>query len=155
MLRLLKFILMLVIVIGASVGGTMLFLSKSSTSLASISTEAAPNVEPAAPMPAPIFAELEPFTVTLHGESRNRILYVAVTLRLADEASRKIVSDYMPEVRDRILKTLAAQSTEQVQTPEGRAGLVRALKAVLEMPFAPQPTGPRVADVLFTAFVVQ
>lgn len=154
MLRLLKFILMLVIVIGASVGGTMLFLSKSGASLASFSADAQ-STDVAAPLPAPIFAELEPFTVTLHGESRNRILYVAITLRLADEFSRKVVSDYMPEVRDRILKTLAAQSTEQVQSPEGRAGLVKALKAILETPFAPQPTGPRVADVLFTAFVVQ
>lgn len=154
MLRLLKFTLILVVVIGASVGGTMLFLSKSGTAMASFSADAQ-SAEVAAPLPVPIFAELEPFTVTLHGESRNRILYVAVTLRLADEFSRKVVSDYMPEVRDRVLKTLAAQSAEQVQSPEGRTRLVQTLKTALEAPFSPQPTGPRVADVLFTAFVVQ
>lgn len=154
MLRLLKLILMLVIVIGASVGGTMFFLSNSGTSIAALSADAQ-GTEAAAPVPSPIFAELEPFTVTLHGESRSRILYVAITLRLADEFSRKVVTDYMPEVRDRILKTLAAQSVEQVQTPEGRSGLVGQLKTTLEQPFTPLPTGPRVADVLFTAFVVQ
>ncbi|MBV6273183.1 flagellar basal body-associated FliL family protein [Alcaligenaceae bacterium CGII-47] len=154
MLRLLKIILMLVIVIGASVGGTMFFLSNSGTSIASLTTEAKAD-EPTEPLATPIFAELEPFTVTIHGEARSRILYVAVTLRLVDIPSRQIVIDYMPEVRDRILKVLAAQSTEQVQTPEGRAALVRQLKSVLEAPFTPQPTGPRVADVLFTAFVVQ
>lgn len=132
----------------------MLFLSNSGTSVASFSAEAQ-SAEKDAPLPAPIFAELEPFTVTLHGESRNRILYVAITLRLADTSSHKIVIDYMPEVRDRILKTLAAQGTEQVQSPEGRAALVVQLKSALEAPFTPQPTGPRVADVLFTAFVVQ
>lgn len=154
MLRLLKFILILVIVVGASVGGTMFFLSNSGTSIAALTADAQ-GAEAVVPVPAPIFAELEPFTVTLHGQTRSRILYVAITLRLADASSHKVVTDYMPEVRDRILKTLAAQSVEQIQTPEGRAGLVGQLKAVLEQPFAPLPTGPRVADVLFTAFVVQ
>lgn len=154
MLRILKLILMLVIVIGASVGGTMFFLSDSGTSIAALSAKT-PVTEASVPMPAPIFAELEPFTVTLHGETRNRILYVAITLRLGNEASRKVVTDYMPEVRDRILKTLAAQGVEQVQTPDGRAGLVGQLKTALEQPFAPLPTGPQLADVLFTAFVVQ
>lgn len=133
----------------------MFFLSNSGMSIASLGTDAQGAEAQPAPVPAPIFTELEPFTVTLHGESRNRILYVAITLRLADESARKVVADYMPEVRDRILKTLAAQSTEQIQTPEGRARLVGQLKATLEQPFVPLPTGPRVADVLFTAFVVQ
>ena len=42
-----------------------------------------------------------------------------------------------------------------IQTPEGRQALVDALKAALARPFATQLPGPQVADVLFTAFVVQ
>src|SRR3546814_1254012 len=101
MLRLLKLTLLLVVVIGASIGGTMFFLSEQSP-LKLLHTTASVEAAAPAPLPSPIFAELEPFTVTLRGETRSRILYVAVTLRLADEASRKIVIDYMPEVRDRI-----------------------------------------------------
>lgn len=157
MLRLLKFILLLIVIIGASIGGTMLFMNRGS--LSSPSTAPATNTAPAAVtppvVPAPIFAELEPFTVTLYGEVRNRILYTAITLRLADEASRKQIQDYMPEVRDRILKVLSAQELARIQTPQGRQALSDALKADLSRPFAPQLPGPHVADVLFTAFVVQ
>lgn len=155
MLRLLKFILLLIIVIGASVGATMWFTGRDSTSSAPTAEQAVQV--PAAPVmvPVPIFAELDPFTVTLYGETRNRILYNAITLRLGDEASRKQITDYMPEVRDRILKVLSAQQLPLIQTPEGRQALVDALKATLARPFAAQLPGPQIADVLFTAFVVQ
>lgn len=156
MLRLLKFILLLIIVVGASIGGTMLFMNRNSMSGPSAPAESAPAAPAAAPaVAAPIFAELEPFTVTLYGEIRNRILYTAITLRLADDASRKQIQDYMPEVRDRILKVLSAQQLAQIQTPEGRQALSAAIKTELTRPFAPQLPGPQVADVLFTAFVVQ
>ncbi|CAM5210004.1 Flagellar protein FliL OS=Castellaniella defragrans (strain DSM / CCUG 39792 / 65Phen) OX=1437824 GN=BN940_11756 PE=3 SV=1 [Castellaniella denitrificans] len=159
MLRLLKFILLLIIVIGASVGATMWFTSRDSAPgvPAAASTAEQPAQAPAPPpvVPAPIFAELDPFTVTLYGETRNRILYTAITLRLGDETSRKQITDYMPEVRDRILKVLAAQQLPLIQTPEGRQALADALKAALTRPFAAQLPGPQVADVLFTAFVVQ
>ena len=159
MLRLLKFILLLIVVIGASVGGTMWFTSRdnapSAAAVAPAGEQAAPP--PAAPpvIPAPIFAELDPFTVTLYGETRNRILYTAITLRLDDEFSRKQITDYMPEVRDRILKVLSAQQLPVIQTAEGRQALVESLKSALTHPFAAQLAGPQVTDVLFTAFVVQ
>ncbi|WP_350389101.1 flagellar basal body-associated FliL family protein [Castellaniella sp. FW104-7C03] len=156
MLRLLKFILLLIIIIGASVGGTMLFMNRNSPSTPAANMAATVVPAPAAPVVvAPIFAELEPFTVTLYGEMRNRILYTAITLRLADEASRKQIEDYMPEVRDRILKVLSSQPLAQVQTPEGRQALSSALKVGLSKTFAPQLPAPQISDVLFTAFVVQ
>jgi len=158
MLRLLKFILLLVVIIGASIGGTMLFLNRTSmSSPATDPAQAAAAQAPAAPpvVPAPIFAELEPFTVTLYGETRNRILYTAITLRLGDEASRKQIQDYMPEVRDRILKVLSAQELARIQMPEGRQALSATIRTELSRPFAAQLPGPSVTDVLFTAFVVQ
>lgn len=150
MLRLLKLVLLLVIIVGASIGATMYFVTK--TGVASVAAEAA--AEPAPP-PAPIFAELAPFTVTLHGETRNRILYTGVTLRLADPASRKMIEDYMPEVRDRALRVLSSQDLARIQAPNGQQMLAEALQAALSQPFSPLPKGPDIADVLFTAFVVQ
>jgi len=158
MLRLLKFILLLIIVIGASVGATMWFTSRDSapgTPSASMIGQATQTPAPQPVVPAPIFAELDPFTVTLYGEVHNRILYTAITLRLGDEASRKQITDYMPEVRDRILKVLSAQQLPLIQTSEGRQALANDLKTTLARPFAAQLPGPMVADVLFTAFVVQ
>lgn len=150
--RLLKLIVLLVVVIGAAIGGTIFFMHRAT---GSTSTPQAETRETAPIVPAPIFADLDPFTVTLYGEARNRILYTAITLRLSNEESRRQIHDYMPEVRDRVLKVLSAQNTVTVQTAEGRATLAQAIKAALEPTFAAQLPGPQLTDVLFTAFVVQ
>jgi len=152
MLRLLKLVLMLVIIVGATIGATMLIMSRQGIGASAITSLASTELPPA---PAPIFAELAPFTVTLYGEPRNRILYAGVTLRLADQESRKIIEEYMPEVRDRALRVLSSQDIARVQSPDGQQVLADALRVALARPFAPQPAGPRIADVLFTAFVVQ
>jgi flagellar FliL protein len=156
--RLLKLIVLLIIVIGAAVGGTIFFMSRNHGATAPATgavAAAAPAPEPPPVVPAPIFAELDPFTVTLYGETRNRILYTAITLRLADAASRKQIQDYMPEVRDRVLKVLSSQQLPVIQTPQGRQALVDALKTALSRQFVTQLPAPHVDDVLFTAFVVQ
>lgn len=155
--RLLKFIILLIVVIGAAIGGTIFVMNRNHAANTPVSPLAqAAQMSAAAPIvPAPIFAELDPFTVTLYGETRNRILYTAITLRMGDEPSRKQIQDYMPEVRDRILKVLSTQQPTSVQAVEGRQTLSDNLKASLARPFAVQLPGPHVADVLFTAFVVQ
>ncbi len=60
-------------------------------------------------MPQPIFMELEPFTVNLTGaaDTPDRVLYIHVTLRLANEKSRKQLHEYLPEVRSRLLLLLS------------------------------------------------
>ncbi|MDN5936339.1 MAG: flagellar basal body-associated FliL family protein [Nitrosospira sp.] len=155
MLRLLKITLLLVLIIGSSIGGTVLLLSSQGNLLARIAAFGTKDAAPAAKTPEPIFAKLEPFTATLEGEYRNHILYIAITLRLADPPSRKIIEEYMPEVRDRILRVLASQNNNQIQTVKGREALVNAIKTSLQIPFAPQRPGPHITSVLFTEFVIQ
>src|SRR3546814_744207 len=71
-------------------------------------------------MPSPIYVALDPFTVTLRDNYNRRILYTAITLRVTDQTSSKLLSDYMPEVRSRVLLALSDQKPQPVQTPEGR-----------------------------------
>lgn len=140
------------LIVAASVGGTLFYSTRAEQMMSGeVSTPAAKPEPPA----KPIFTPLEPFTVTLRTERSQRILYVAVTLRLEDEASRRLVVEYMPEVRDRILRVLSEQKAEHIQTPEGRASLVALIDRTIEEPYQPQPNGPRVNAVLFTAFVIQ
>lgn len=154
MLRLLKFLIPLAVIIGGTIVGTFFYLNHGnvSASAGEISEQASKAPEP---VPSPIFSELEPFTVTLYGETRNRILYTAITLRVSNESSRAMISEYMPEVRDRILKVLSTQNTSTVQTPDGRQQLAETIKNTLSQPFAAQLPSPGISDVLFTAFVVQ
>jgi len=152
--KLLLGLLLVVLIIGASVAATYVFLQRSGI-LSSAMAEASSNSQPPVPLPAPIFAALEPFTVTLRDERTTRILYLAITLRLVDEASRETITEYMPEVRDRVLRLLSVQNPAYIQTPEGRERLVQDLTQLLQRPYLPQPKGPEISAVLFTAFVVQ
>lgn len=155
--QLVKSVLSIVLIVVASIGATLFYFDRSGIALGlnTASAEVPAEQQPAAPLPNPIFEPLEPFTVTLRNERGNRILYVAVTLRVPDETSRRMIVNYMPEVRDRILRDLSEQQADYIQTTEGRAALVRALTQTLQAPYAPQPTGPVITSVLFTAFVIQ
>ncbi|NLC37125.1 MAG: flagellar basal body-associated protein FliL [Alcaligenaceae bacterium] len=150
-------LLLVILIIGGSVAGTYFFFQKSGIlgpALADGQVEPRPRA-PVAPLPAPIFAALEPFTVTLRDERSTRILYLAITLRLVDDESRAMVTEYMPEVRDRVLRLLSVQNPTYIQTPDGREKLVQDLTQLLQRPYLPQPRGPEISAVLFTAFVVQ
>lgn len=160
--KLLLGLLLVILVIGASVGATYFFLQKTGmlgNAMADGSIEPyqyqAQYQAPPVALPAPIFSALEPFTVTLRDDRTTRILYLAVTLRLVDENSRNMVTEYMPEVRDRVLRLLSLQNPTYIQTPEGRERLVQDLTELLQRPYLPQPRGPEISAVLFTAFVVQ
>jgi len=112
-----------------------------------------PPVPP--PAPAPIFFELAPFTVTVDNGVAERILHVGVTLRLADELSRQRLENYLPEVRSRVLFELAKLTPDDLKSSQARVALATAIAGTLSRPFAPQPVGQYVTDVLFTTFVVQ
>ncbi|MYN11653.1 flagellar protein FliL [Pusillimonas sp. TS35] len=149
-------LLAMLFIVAISVGVTVLVLDYFGLGKGgSVEAATAESAATTAPLATPIFAPLDPFTVTLDNSHRSRVLYVAITLRLEDQASAGIVRTYMPETRDRTLRLLALQDPEKIQTPEGRASLVSQLKQVLSAPYSPQPNGPRIRDVLFTAFVVQ
>jgi flagellar FliL protein len=117
-------------------------------------TFVAPPSTPQA-VPAPIFIPITPFTVTLQSADRERIVHIALTLRVADEQSRQRLEKYMPEVRSRVLMLLSAQTPESVQTPQGKIDLASAIMKMVNKPFTPLPDGQYVTDVLFTEFVVQ
>lgn len=154
--KLLIGLLLLVAVIGASVAATFYFMQNSGfMGSAMAESPVEQQYQPQIPLPAPIFAALEPFTVTLRDERTTRVLYLAITLRLVDENSRNMVTEYMPEVRDRVLRLLSVQNPMYIQSPEGREKLVRDLTELLQRPYLPQPRGPEISSVLFTAFVVQ
>lgn len=150
-----KTLFVVALIVAASVGATLFYSDKTSLASATATMTSAPAEVAPMSLPTPIFTPLEPFTVTLRNEQTSRILYVAITLRVADELSRRQINQYMPEVRDRALRMLAEQKPDHVQTPQGRAELVNGLMTTLRSPYAPQPTGPAIESVLFTAFVVQ
>ena len=168
--RFLRLLLLVLIVIAASVGATLYYTWPAGASLFSfVPNTPAPAVEaevrttetilvesPPEPISTiPIFVRLDPFTVTVsEGGARTRILHVAITLRVANNASTQIIEEYMPMVRDRVLKILSEQHPQFIQTPEGREQLVATLNHSLSQPFDAKSTAD-ITHVLFTAFVIQ
>lgn len=66
----------------------------------------------------PVFYALDTFTVNL-GDA-DRVLYIGITLRLKDEATRSRLSEYLPEVRSRLLLLFSRQDAAVLATEEGK-----------------------------------
>lgn len=149
--RLLINMLLAALLVAISIAGTLFMQDKIPLRFAAATAESPRPVV----LPDPLFTSLEPFTVSLRDDHGSRVLYVGITLRVENDASRKMLSTYMPEVRDRVLTTLTQQSTSQIQAPDGREKLAGQLLRELTKPYKPHPEGPQISRVLFTAYVVQ
>lgn len=103
----------------------------------------------------PIFVALDPFTVNLQPGGRNRFLHVAVTLKMADAKSQAQMTQYLPEVRSRVLSTLSNREAETLASPEDKTRLSGEIMQALNQPFAPNLPQQKIASVMFTTFMLQ
>ncbi|HCN72559.1 MAG: flagellar basal body-associated protein FliL [Pusillimonas sp.] len=154
-MKLLKISLLVIAVIAVTLGSTFYYLSATGV-LGTSEAQAQQSDVEAAPPIKPVFLPLEPFTVTLRdNDSLSRILYVEITLRTSDEASKLYLEEYMPEVRNRVITALSSYSPDFLQTNDGRATLAQEIQLLLQEPYEPDPTQAKLTRVLFTAFVIQ
>ncbi|MCS2171671.1 flagellar basal body-associated protein FliL [Scandinavium sp. TWS1a] len=102
---------------------------------------------------APVFWALDTFTVNL-GDA-DRVLYVGITLRLKDEATRSRLNEYLPEVRSRLLLLFSRQDANKLATDTGKQDLVDAIKQTLAPPLVAGQPKQEVTDVLYTAFILR
>jgi len=142
-LRIALFFLLALVLAGAA-GGAYYYLSKKPGV-----THAVAKVE------VPIFFPLEPFTVNLQPGGRNRFLHVAVTLKMTDAKAQAQMTQYLPEVRSRILSTLSNRDAESLATPEDKTRLSGEIMQTLSQPFAPGLPPQKIGSVLFTTFMLQ
>lgn len=110
----------------------------------------------AVPVPAdPIFIALEPLTVNLQPGGRSRFLHIGVTLKVADIKSQSQVTQYLPEVRSRVLTALSNRQSDSLVTPDEKTQLAAEIMAVLNQPFAPNLPPQKISSVMFTTFMLQ
>ena len=110
------------------------------------------NAEPAPP-PAPVFFALDTFTVNL-GDA-DRVLYIGVTLRMKDEATRARLSEYLPEVRSRLLLLFSRPTAATLAAEQGKQQLIASTKPPLATPLVVGQPKQVVTDVLYTAFILR
>ena len=99
-------------------------------------------------VPSPVF-----YAVNL-GDA-DRVLYIGITLRLKDEATRSRLSEYLPEVRSRLLLLFSRQDAAVLATEEGKKNLIAEIKTTLSTPLVAGQPKQDVTDVLYTAFILR
>ncbi|AVF34709.1 flagellar basal body-associated protein FliL [Rahnella sikkimica] len=117
----------------------------------------AAEVKKSEPPAAPIFLALDTFTVNLQTPDNDpdRVLYIGLTLRLPDEQNRATLTEYLPEVRSRLLLLLSRQKTGDLANEAGKQQLVQEIKQVLDAPLVKGQPPQVINDVLFTAFILR
>ncbi|KLN96294.1 flagellar basal body-associated protein FliL [Moellerella wisconsensis] len=106
--------------------------------------------------PAPIFLPLSPFTINLiSDDNKNRVIYIEITLRLADETTRQHLEQYMPEVRSRLLLLISRQNISELASDEGKLSLMSDIKEVLRPGLVVGGSEHTITDVLFTTFILR
>lgn len=115
------------------------------------------QVKKEVPPAPPIFLALDTFTVNLQNADNNpdRVLYIGLTLRLPDEKDRTALSEYLPEVRSRLLMLLSRQKSDDLVSENGKQQLIAEIKQVLTTPFVKGQPNLVISDVLFTAFILR
>jgi len=110
----------------------------------------------AAPVPeTPIFVALEPFTVNLQADDRDRFLHIGLTLKVADAKTQAQIIQYLPETRSRILSLLSNRDPAALVTADDKNKLAAEILKALNKPLASSQPPQHITNVLFTAFVVQ
>ncbi|HGA2976166.1 flagellar basal body-associated protein FliL [Klebsiella aerogenes] len=114
-------------------------------------------IEKEKPPAPPVFMPLDTFTVNLvtPDNDPDRVLYIGLTLRLPDEATRRQLNDFLPEVRSRLLMLLSRQEASHLANEQGKQQLVAQIKETLSAPLVKGQPKQVVSDVLFTAFILR
>jgi len=98
---------------------------------------------------------LEPFTVNLQADDRDRFLHIGLTLKVADAKTQAQIIQYLPETRSRILSLLSNRDPAALVTADDKNKLAAEILKALNKPLASSQPPQHITNVLFTAFVVQ
>lgn len=104
------------------------------------------------------YIEMEPDFVTHVGEPGNKVIYLkaAVTLRASRESTRPAVEAHMPRLRHELVMLFGEQlDVDLLTSQQGQQTLREEAAMRINAALEEQQTGERIADVLFTEFVVQ
>ncbi len=104
------------------------------------------------PPAAPLFVELEPFTVNLAGD---RVLQTSISLHIAKPEDADQLKQYQPVVKSRMLLLLSSRTAEALQAPQGKEVLAADIAEALKQPYVKGLPPPAIGGVYLTAFVIQ
>lgn len=130
--------------------------------------ETSHNSKKAANDVPPTYVKLETFTTNLTGDdpaAHQSAQYVqtVVELKVADPLASETIKQYMPEIRNGILRLLSSKKASQLASLEGKDALAEEIRATVNGVIGPSAKksgkggaaqGP-VSAVLFSSFIIQ
>ena len=142
---------LLLVAVGASIGGTVFVLG-------GFGGEHEGEGEAAAEETAkvPLYMDLEPaFQVNFMAGNKPRVLQAELTVMTRDQAVLDGITTHAPIVRNRLIDLLSKQDFVEMQTDGGRKALMEAAKASIDGVLEEEGLAPGVEHVLLTSFVMQ
>lgn len=117
--------------------------------------ESKETAQPAAPV-EPLYASMNTFTVSLKptANESDRVLYLGLSIRVAEQQSLTVLEKYLPEYRSRLFMLLTHQSYEDLASDEGKRRLINSIQDELNKPLAFNQS-IRVTDVLINEFILR
>ncbi len=139
----------LVVAIGASVGGTLFFLGGESPSEVT-------DPEPVVTRQEAIYHNMRPpYIINYVTGAKPRYLQAEFTIMSRNEASIEAVVLHMPLIRSEIVSYLSRQSFLELQTQEGKEAIRRGIVDVINNILTSYNVTPGVESAFITAFVLQ
>jgi flagellar FliL protein len=143
------FAVVLLVAIGASVGGTIYFLG----------AESAPEVKTEAPTSTKqqaIYHNMRPpYIVNYLTGTKPRYLQAEFTIMSRNEESIEALILHMPLIRSEIVSYLSEQNFLELQTQEGKEAIRKGIVALINEILATYDVKPGVESALITNFVLQ
>jgi flagellar FliL protein len=102
-----------------------------------------------------IFVPVEPFTVNLQDDERERYLQVGLVVEANDRAAAEAIKEMMPLVRSQILLLLSSKQAAQLMPPQGKRALAEELLQQVRLPLASELPDRGIAQVHFSVFIIQ
>ena len=152
--KLIMMVVLALLLIGVSVGGTIMALKVLAPPPAPVEAALAEPLEPVK-KPA-IYYPIKPEVVVNYGDKgRQRYAQIEVTLLIRDDDVIPAVELHAPAISNALILTIGGQEYADVQTAEGKELLrqqcLQAIQKILEKEIGK----PGVEQVLFTSFVMQ
>jgi len=147
-------LLLLISVAACSAAGYLFWQMKSAKPVTE-EAEQAEVVQPAVEI-NPLYLSLNTFTVSLKptSDEADRVLFIGMSVRVADQPSLLLLEKYLPEYRSRLFMLLTQQTYEALSTDEGKTQLIASLKEEMAKPIgknlAVKPT-----DILINEFILR
>ncbi|MFG6656337.1 flagellar basal body-associated FliL family protein [Scandinavium sp. M-37] len=153
---LLTTLMFLIAITACGLAGYMFWEMKYAQPAATTGQDTALQGKPQVVSPDPLYLAMNTFTVSLKptANESDRVLFLGISVRLADRQSLATLEKYLPEYRSRLFLLLTQQTYEGLSTDEGKAQFIASIKNELSKPLT-QHQAIQPIDVLINEFILR